>query len=113
MNNADIRCRNCGKSTGISMKNMNINFNDIINQFVLNTMLHHVGMSWSIKKNQQLKYDIDKHNPDWITGGPWYNKSIFKNYMEQYLKIILEMQVLIDINLCVVLMHVRNCCKHL
>ena len=76
--NAAIRCINCGKLTGISMKNINTNYNDIITQFLLNTMLHHVGMLWKIETNQQLKYDIYKHNPDWITRGPWYNTSICK-----------------------------------
>ena len=62
------------------MNNMNSNYNEIITQFLLNTMLHHVGMSWIIETNQQLKYDIDKHNLDWITGGPWYNTYICKKF---------------------------------
>ena len=66
------------KETGLSMKNMNDNYNDTITQFLLNTMLHHVGMSYIIETDQQFKYYIDKHNPYWITGGPWYNTSICK-----------------------------------
>ena len=50
MENLAIRYRNCGKPTGISMNNMNTNYNDIINKFLLNTMLHHFGMSWIIEK---------------------------------------------------------------
>ena len=42
------------------------------------TMLHYVGMSCIIETNQQLEYDIDKHNQDWITGGPRYSTSICK-----------------------------------
>ena len=68
-------------------------------------MLHHVGMSWIIETNHQLQYDIDKHNTYLITDGPWYSTFICKNYMEQCFKIILQMQELIDINLCVILMH--------
>ena len=60
------------------MKNMNTNYNYIINIFVLNTLLHHVGMSKIIETNQQLHYDIDKHDPDQITGCPWYNNYICK-----------------------------------
>ena len=45
---------------------------------MLNTVLHHVGMSWIIETNQHLQYDMDKHNPNWMTGGPWYNTSIYK-----------------------------------
>ena len=25
-----------------------------------------------------MEYDIYKHNPEWITGGPWYNTYICK-----------------------------------
>ena len=39
-----IRCSNCGKETMISMDKMNTTYQDIITSFVLNTMLHHVGM---------------------------------------------------------------------
>ena len=41
-------------------------------------MLHHVGMIWIIENNEDLKYDMDIQNSDWITGGPWYNTSICK-----------------------------------
>ena len=74
------------------MNNNSINYKDIITKYVLNRMLHHVGMSWIIETNQQLEYDIGKHNLDWITGGPWYNTSIctklhgilFKNIYYKY-----------------------------
>ena len=45
---------------------------------MLNKVLHHVVMSWIIETNLHLEYDIDKHNPDWITCGPWYNTSTCK-----------------------------------
>ena len=60
------------------MNNMNTKYKYIITSFVLNTLLHHVGMSWIIETHEQLKCDMKKNNPDWITGGPWYNKSICK-----------------------------------
>ena len=41
-------------------------------------MLHHVGMLWIIETHEQLKYDTDKHNSEWMTGGPWYNTYICK-----------------------------------
>ena len=41
----DIRCSTCGKETGLSINNMNTNYKDIITSFVLNILLHHVGMS--------------------------------------------------------------------
>ena len=60
------------------MKNMNTNYKDIITSFVLNIVLHHVGMSWIIETNKYLEYDMDKNNPDFMTGGPWYNISIYE-----------------------------------
>ena len=40
-------------------------------------MLHHVGMSWIISSNEEMKYDIDKINhQDWLNKGPWYNIDI-------------------------------------
>ena len=40
------------------------------------TVLHHVALSWIFESNQQLEYDIDKHNPNWFTNGTWYNTYI-------------------------------------
>ena len=37
---------------------------------------------------------MEKHNQDCITGGPWYNTYICKNYMEQCSKNLLEMKEL-------------------
>ena len=73
-----IRCSNCGKETGLSMKNMNTNHKNIITSFVLNIVLHHVGMSWIIETHEQLKHDTEKNYPNCMTGGPWYNTSICK-----------------------------------
>ena len=61
------------------MNNMNTSYKDIITSFVFNTVLHHVGMSWIIETHEQLKYDMGKHDPYWITCGPWYNTSICGN----------------------------------
>ena len=58
------------------MKNINNNYKPMITEYFLNTLLHNVGTSCIIGTNQQLEYDIDKHKPDWITDGPWYNRSI-------------------------------------
>ena len=60
------------------MNNMNIKYNDIFAVFVLNILLHHVGMPWIIETQKQLKYDINKNITDWMTGSPWYNTYICK-----------------------------------
>ena len=71
------------------MKNMKTNYKNIITSFMLNTVLHHVGMLWIIATHEQLKYDIDKHNSYWMTGGTWYNTSICKklhgNVFEEFI----------------------------
>ena len=57
-----ISSGNCGKETMIDVDNLNTTYQDIITTFMLNTMLHHVGMLWIIVTDEQLKYDMDKHN---------------------------------------------------
>ena len=71
-----MRCSNCGKETTIDVDNMNTTYQDIIKFLVLNSMLHHIGMLWIIENNEQLQYDMDIQNSDWMTGGSWYNTSI-------------------------------------
>ena len=62
----------------IDVDNLNTTYQDIITTFVLNTMLHHVSMLWIIVIHEQLQYDMDKHNQEWMTCGPWYNTYICK-----------------------------------
>ena len=85
-----ILCINAVKKTGLCMKSMNYNYKYIMTSFVLNKVLQHVGMSWKIETHEQLKYDMDKHNPDWIIYGPWYNKYICKKIygtgFEEYIR---------------------------
>ena len=53
-------------------------YQEIITTFALNTMLHHAGMICIIENHEDLKYDMEIKNSDWMTGGPWYNTYIFK-----------------------------------
>ena len=49
----------------------------MINTFVLNAILHHVGMSWIISFNDEMKHEIDESNhKHWLNRGPWYNTDI-------------------------------------
>ena len=44
---------------------------------MLNAILYHVGMSWIISSNEEIKYEMDKNNhQDWLNKGPWYNAAI-------------------------------------
>ena len=53
---------NFEKETMIDMDMLDTTYQDIITNFVLNKMLHHVGMLWIIETHEQLKYDKDKQN---------------------------------------------------
>ena len=49
----------------------------MITRFVLNTVLHRVGLSRIISSNKQMKYYIKENNhPDWLNKGPEYNTAI-------------------------------------
>ena len=89
----------------IDMDILDTTYQYIIKILVLNTMLHHVVMLWIIEIHEQLQYDMDKQNSEWMTCGPWYDTYICKNYMEKCLRNLLEMQELTDIISCVLLVH--------
>ena len=44
-----IKCISCVKQTCLYIYYMNTNYKDIVIVFVLNKLLHHVGMSWIIE----------------------------------------------------------------
>ena len=57
---------------------VNTTYQDIITTFLLNKLLLRVGMLWIIETHEQLQYDMDKQNSEYITGGTWYIISICK-----------------------------------
>ena len=73
-----IKCINCKRETGLYSKtNFTWVYDEIITKFVLNEILHHVGMSWIISSNQEMEYVMDKKNhQDWLNKGTWYNTPI-------------------------------------
>ena len=71
-----MRCINCKKETGLYLVNSTLEKN--ITKFVLNTILHHVGILWIICSNKETKYEIDEiSHRYWLNKGPWYNTSIY------------------------------------
>ena len=49
----------------------------MISKSVLNTIFHHVVMSWIISSNEEIKYEIDKSNHKyWLNKCPWYKTAI-------------------------------------
>ena len=75
-----IKCINCKRETGLFLKINSLVFDDIIIKFVLNAILHHVGMSWIFSSSKEMKYEMDKNNlKDWLNKGPWVQQiHIFK-----------------------------------
>ena len=82
-NVVSLNCINCKRETGLDLKINSLMFDEIITKFVLNAILHHVGMSWIIRPNKEMKYYMDKNNHnDWVNKGPWYNTSICVKFHE-------------------------------
>ena len=74
-----IKCINCGGKTGSNSKtNFTWVYDEIVTKFVLNEMLHHFGMSWIIRSNREMQYEMNENNHQfWLNKGPWYNTSIY------------------------------------
>ena len=69
-----IRCINCKRKTGLFLKS--ITLEEMVTKFVLNAILHHVGMLWIISSNKETKYEmVENNHQDWMNKGPWYNTS--------------------------------------
>ena len=74
------------------MINLNIletDYQETITTFILNTMLHNIGMIWMIEDNEDLKYDMELKTSYWIIGGPWYNTSIYKKLYRKLLELFI------------------------
>ena len=54
----------------IDVDHLNNTYQDIITTFLLNKILHHFGMLWITETHEKLQHDMDKHNSEWMTGGP-------------------------------------------
>ena len=88
-----LKCINCKKETGLKSKTGFKEFyNKSITQFLLNAMLHHVGMSCIISSKQEMDYDnfTNIKNLSWFDTGPWHKKISVLNYMEPLLKDLLH-----------------------
>ena len=74
-----LNCINCKKETGLNSETtFTWVYDEVITKFLLNTMLHHVGMSWIISSNKKMDHDkyTNSNHLDWFNTGPWYNKNI-------------------------------------
>ena len=68
LDNFSIKCIHCKIETCLdSETSFTWVYDKIVTKFVLNTMLHHVGMSWIIGSNQEMEYEISETNlDDWF-----------------------------------------------
>ena len=67
-----LKCINCKIETCLYSKTNSWVFDEVITKFVLNAILHHVGMSWIISYNKEMKYKINKNNHQhWLNKVPW------------------------------------------
>ena len=74
-----IKYSNCNKETGPYLKDTLLE--EMINKFVLNVILHHVGMSWIISSKNEMLYKIEESNhPYWLNKVPWYNTAICSKF---------------------------------
>ena len=74
-----LKCINCKKETGLNAETSFSGFYDeVITQFVLNAILHHVGMSWITSSKKEMNYDkfTNSKKLEWFHTGSWYNKNI-------------------------------------
>ena len=74
-----LKCINCQKETCLKSKTGFEEFYDkIITPFVMNAMLHHVGMSWIIYSKKEMDYDnyTNRKKLSWFDTGPWHIKNI-------------------------------------
>ena len=68
-----LKCINCKKETGLNIETgFKWVYDEVINQFVLNSMLHHVGTSWIISSKKEMDYDniTNRKNLEWFDTGP-------------------------------------------
>ena len=53
LDTVSLKCINCKTETGLNLETrFTWVYDEIITKFVLNAMLHHVGMSWIISSNK-------------------------------------------------------------
>ena len=52
LDSVSLKCINCKRSTGLKTKSVKEFYDKMITPFVMNSMLHHVGMSWMISSKK-------------------------------------------------------------
>ena len=55
---------------------------DILSVLIKSFLFHHVGLSWMLETKDKYDYAVDENNSLWLTGGSWYNTTIFQNLLD-------------------------------
>ena len=79
LDTVSLKCIHCKRETCLYPEiSFTWVYDEIITKFVLNAMLHHVGMSWIISSNQEMEYEMNTNSNhlDWPNKVPWYNRNI-------------------------------------
>ena len=79
LDTVSLKSINCKKETVLNPEtSFTWLYDEIITKFVLNAMLHHVGMSWMISSNKEICYEINTESNRLycLNKGPWYNIKI-------------------------------------
>ena len=75
LDEVSLKCINCKRETGLKTKSGFEEFYDkIITPCVMNSMLHHVGMSWIISSKEEVDYDnfTNSKNFGWFVAQQTY-----------------------------------------
>ena len=72
-----------GKTLTIQLKNEELNI--VIDPFVLHIVFHHVGISETIEKNNDLIFEMAVMGRQWMDKSPWYNTNICTEWNGQIL----------------------------
>ena len=73
LDTVSLKCINCKRETVLDPEtSFTWVYDEIITKSVLNAMLHHVGTSWIISSNQEMKYGMnnESNHLDWLNKGP-------------------------------------------
>ena len=69
-----LMCINCKRKTYLQPKSGKEFYDKMITPFMINSMLHHVGMSWMISSKKDMDYEkFSNHdNVGWFEKGSWH-----------------------------------------
>ena len=87
-----IRCINCKKGLGLYLGTSTLE--EMITKFMLNAILHQLGMSWIIWSKKEMKYEIYKINHQyWLNKGPKLLYYVAYIFIIENIKLMLKKEI--------------------